>query len=137
MKEQTTHSGKRAANSFVYLTSIGRMCIAHTFARLFHSHSLCPQMQCEKFYYLSRFGDFFFSFSLFLTHRPIFEVFGLYLLCRPTVKQMRETETVRDYFICGRLSNRMTEVLKRGDMSLINCTVSEKRSLPNVELKSE
>lgn len=26
----------------------------------------------------------------------------------------------------------MSEVLKRGDMSLINCTVSEKRSLPNV-----
>lgn len=36
-----------------------------------------------------------------------------------------------DYFLRV-LSNWMTEVLKRGDMSLINCTVSEKRSLPNV-----
>lgn len=36
-----------------------------------------------------------------------------------------------DYFLRV-LSNRMTEVLKRGDMSLINCTVSENRSLPNV-----
>lgn len=71
---------------------------------------------------------------------PIFKLFSWFVSLQsiqpgasePARKSTRARSRHRDYFLRARLSNRMTEVLKRGDMSLINCTVSEKRSLPNV-----
>lgn len=119
---------------FVCVFGCERLCTrAHTFTRLLHSRALCAR-KCNVKSFITSLGLVIFFFCLLSLSSPIFNLFVLYLFNRAENEQMNEWEIIS---FRGRLSNRMTEVLKRGDMSLINCTVSEKRSLPNVELKSE